>query len=344
MNKFIILILTAVMLSASANAYVIEGSVTVPVLNDDIRTANSKALEQSLLKALKNYFSKLKTRQPDVEVPDVTTEFFKFIRSYKIVDRGYVEDSVYYNVLADVDDVALNDLMYFVKEVVNSSVYNVTGMNNDEALDRKIDATLADYKFNTNYQSDFQANLLEESSSEFRIGAFRKSQAQYYFDLAIEREPAEEGSCIAVLTTKTYSKTKEFQTLKTKSSFSAETDEECMLEAFNLSFVKTLGYVRENFIPLPAGEKILQTITLTAENYDNFATPKKIMEELKKRTFIESYSIKGFSGKKLDVEITTYIALDLLLKKLQSIESEYNFKSFKDEEDNILLDFNTYRE
>jgi len=323
--------------------YIIEGSVTVPVVNDNIKAADRIALERALLKSLKNYFHKLKKKQPNMEVPDVTTEFFKFIRSYKIAERGYQDDAVFYTVLTDVDDVALNDLMYFVKQVVNSAVYNVRGMNNDTAIGNKISETLAEYKFHVRYQSEYQSQLLENSSNNLKISAFRNSPAQYYFDLSIEREPAQTGYCTAILTTKTYSKTKEFKTLKTNSQATANSDEECMTEAFTLAFIKTLGYVRENFIPLPSSESLKQ-FTVTAENYDNFATPKKIMEELKKRTFIKDYKIKGFSGKKLEIEITTFIGLDLLIKKLQSIESEYDFSAHNTDGENILLDFNAHRE
>ncbi len=66
---------------------------------------------------------------------------------------------------------------------------------------------------------------------------------------------------------------------------------------------------------------------------------KKLMEELKTRSFIDSYKIKNFAGKTLIIEIQTYVDINVLIKKLQSIEPEYGFSTNKGDSDNILLDF-----
>lgn len=329
----------ALFINFSAFAYVIQGTAFVPVMDGNIAAADSDAREKALLDALNNYFDRLKANQPDKEIPDVTVEFFKFIKSYKIANREYINDSVAYTVLADVDDVALNDLMYFVKNVVNTAVYNITGVGQDIELDEKIEGAFKDYKFDTKHQSDFQANLKENSTPEERQRVFKNGPSQYFTEMSVILEPAPEGLCTVVLTTKTFSKTKEFQTLKTKSESEAETEEECIRSAVTLSLLKTLGYVRGNFIPLPEAVNVLNTFSVTAENYDNFATPKKLMEELKTRSFIDSYKIKSFAGNKLEIEVKTYVDISVLLKKLQSIESEYGFYANPGDGSNILLDF-----
>ncbi|PLX66130.1 MAG: hypothetical protein C0603_11995 [Denitrovibrio sp.] len=339
MKHKLISILIFILITTTSFAYVIQGTVTEPVIDGKIVDADSKAKEKALLKALQNYFGKLKASQPDKEIPDVTIEFFKFIKSYKIAERAYVNDNVTYTILADVDDVALNDLMYFVKNVVNTAVYNLSGVKQDLELDTEIIATLKEYKFDAKHQSEFQANLQDSSKESERVDAFRKSQSQYMLEMSAVREPAAEGECTVVLTTKTFSKTKEFQTLKTKSSEIAENEEECVSSALNMSLLKTLGYVRKNFIPLPANEKILKTFEIVAENYDNFATPKKIMEELKTRSFIDSYKIINFADKKLNIELQTFVDINVLIKKLQSIEADYGFSTSQSDTNNILLDF-----
>lgn len=322
-----------------AHAYVIQGSSSEPVLNGNIVTADSQAREKALLDALKNYFSILKANQPNKEIPDVTEEFFKFIRSYKIAERAYVNDNIVYTVLADVDDIALNDLMYFVKNVVNSMVYNISGISQDVDADSSMAEAFKEYKFDLKYQSDFQANLPENSTESERNTAFRNGKPQYFMDMSVVREDAQDGSCSIELTTRTYSKTKEFQTLKTKSSAEAENENECMQTALKLALLKTLTYVRSNFIPLPEGHTTLNTFSVTAEQYTNFADPKKVMDALQSRSFIESYKIKSFAGNKLEIEVSTYVSLDILIKKLQSLESEYGFSAASGENDNILLDF-----
>jgi len=332
-------LIIALLINFSGYAYVIQGSATVPVFDGNIAAADTSAREKALLNALNNYFSRLKINQPDKEIPDVTEEFYKFIKSYKIAERSYLEDSVNYTVLADVDDVALNYLMYFVKNAVNTAVYNITGVGQDFEMDGNIAGAFKDYKFDTRHQSDFQANLKADSTAQEREDVFMESSAQYFMEMDVVLQPAPEGSCVVTLTTKTFSKTKEFKTLKTKSESDAETEDECVKSAVTLSLLKTLGYVRGNFIPLPEAIKVLNTFTLAAENYDNFATPKKLMEELKTRSFIESYKIKSFAGNKLVIEVQTYVDINILLKKLQSIEPEYGFSAVKDDSSNILLDF-----
>jgi len=335
-------LLTAIMIimvTATSYAYVIRGTATEPVIDRNIVNADENARENALLDALKNYFGRLKSIQPDKEIPDVTTEFFKFIRSYKIAERKYENDNVIYTVLADVDDVALNDLTYFVRHAVNTVVYNIKGVPTEGDIFQKIDSSFAEYKFDTKYQSEYQANLKENSTESERYDTYLKGPAQYYMEMEVLREPTGDNKCTAIVTTQTFSKTKEFQTLKTKSSAEGEDDDICIQSAITLSIVKTLGYVRSNFIPLPSGEHVLSTFKLTAVNYDNFATPKKIMDELQKRSFINSYKILNFASNKLDVEVTTYVDIDVLLKKLQSTELEYNFSASKQEQNNILLDF-----
>lgn len=279
MSRKLITILIIMLMTTTSFAYVIQGTVTEPVIDGNIADADNKAREKkALLRALKkNYFGKLKSTQPDKDIPDVTTEFFKFIKkSYKIAERSYKDDSVTYTILADVDDVALNDLTYFVKNVVNTAVYNLSGTKNNLALEAKVNTALADYKFDSKYQSEFQANLQESSSEHQRVIAFKDSPSQYFFDMSIVREPAAEEECTVILTTKTFSKTKEFQTLKTKSSEIAQNEEECVATALNHALLKkTLGYVRKHFIHLANAEKVLKTFEVNAENYDNFATPKK---------------------------------------------------------------------
>lgn len=331
--------LMIIMVTMSSYAYVIRGTATEPVMNGDIAKADEEARENSMLDALKNYFGRLKSIQPDKEIPDVTAEFFKFIRSYKIAERKYENDNVTYTILADVDDVALNDLTYFVRNAVNTIVYNIKGIPSDINISQQLDSAFAEYKFDTKYQSEYQASLRENSTESERFDTYLKGSSQYFMEMDVIREPTGENQCTVILTTQTFSKTKEFQVLKTKSSAEHEDDDECIQSALTLSLVKTLGYVRSNFIPLPGGEHKITNITLTAENYDNFATPKKIVEELKKRSFIESYKILSFAGNKLEVEVSTYVDIDVLLKKLQSIELEYDFSASKQETNNILLDF-----
>lgn len=339
MRSKVLIFIFALLISFSASAYVIQGTATVPVLDGNIAKADTDARQQAMLSALKNYFNILKSSQPNTEIPDVTTEFFKFIKSYKIADREYNDDNVTYTILADVDDVALNDLMYFVKHIVNTIVYNITGADMDVDLDSRIASALKEYKFDTKYESDFQANLKDNSTPEERKAAFKAGQSQYFLDMSALREPAPEGQCTIILTTKTFSKTKEFKILKTKSSSTANNESDCVKNAVALSLVKTLSYVRENFIPLPKTEKVMKTFSVTAENYRNFAVPKKLMDELKSRSFINSYKIISLAGNKLDMQIKTYVDLNILAKKLQSIENNYGFVINKAEDNKILLDF-----
>lgn len=164
--------------------------------------------EKALLNALNNYFSRLKASRPNKEIPDVTIEFFKFIKSYKIAERDYKDDHVNYTVLADVDDVALNDLMYFVKNVVNTAIYNLDGIILDVEMEKKINSSFKEYKFDTKHQSEFQANLKDNSTAKEREAVFKANAAQYFMEMSAILESAAEGSCTVVLTTRTFPRRK----------------------------------------------------------------------------------------------------------------------------------------
>ncbi len=337
MKRLILLIIFILCAVISAHASVVSGSSTVTVQNDNMKQAEISARNGALINALYNYFARQQESQPDMEIPEITSEYFKFIKSYKITDRHYSHGTITYSIIADVDKVTLSDVNYMIKSVVSSAVFLVTGVDNSE-MDEKIAESMKRNQFSTRYQSDFRAAIGVSPSADEALQAFSSVNAQYFFN--ITAEPLyDQGKCTVALTAKIYGKAKDFGTLKTNGESSGDTDYDCAAEAAGQAMSKLLVYVRENFIPLPDQSKELNTITITASNYSNFAAPKNIMEDMKKRTFITSYNVKGFAGKTLEMDAQMYISPDMLLKKLKGFEKQYGFTASKADGNNIILDF-----
>lgn len=336
MNKLLIFIIS-LSFCFSANATVVSGSSTATVRGDNIKQADSSAKTGALINALYNYFSKQQEMTPDAEIPEITSEYFKFIKSYKIIERHYNKGAVHYSVIADIDKISLTDVSYMIKNVTSTAVFFVKNADNS-VMDDKIAEALKKNQFSTKYQSDFRGAVSVNPTQQELTDAFTNSNAQYFFELTADYV-SNGSSCTVGLNAKVYGKTKDYSPIKINGDSTSGNEVECQALAAGVAMTKLLVFVRENYIPLPEKTKELNKITIIASNYSNFAAPKNIMEDMKKRTFVTNYAVKGFAEKSLEMEAEMYISPDMLLKKLQMLEKQYGFTSSKNADGNIVLDF-----
>ncbi len=337
MKKLFLTAAVALFFAFNAHALVVNGSSTVTVQGDNIKQADQNAKTGALINALYNYFSRQAEEQGG-EVPEITSEYFKFIRSYKIVDRRYSHGTITYSVIADVDKLSLSDVNYMIKSRTDNAVYVIDSAHDTYETNSAIANALKKYSFSTKKQMEFLSSVADSAIPDLVYSAFQNSAAQYLFDIKAETSFSG-GKCTATLNVRIAGKAKEYPSQKTSGEGTGQSQASCVATAIYNAMELALYSVREGAIPAPSLDRELTKITLTAANYANFATPKNLMETLKNKTFITSYSIKGFAEKSLDVEAEIYVSPDMLLKKLQGIEKNYGFKASKLEGGNILLDF-----
>lgn len=335
MNKIFALIIILAF-ALSANAAVVSGSATVRVHGDNVKQADISARNSALVSALYNYFSKQQESE-NAEIPEITSEYFKFIKSYKITERHYSKGTVTYSVIADIDKVSLGDVAYMIKNVTSTAVFVVRNTDNS-SVDDKIADALKKNQFSTRYQSDFRASVSVSPSQQELTDAFMNSRAQYLFDITADFVSSG-NTCTAGLSARVISKEKEYSPIKINGESSSPSAGDCQAQAAGEAMTKLIAFVRENYIPLPDRIRELVKATVIASNYSNFAAPKNIMEDMRKRTFITGYAVKGFAEKSLEMEAEMYISADMLVKKLQMLEKQYGFKVSKNESGYIVLDF-----
>ena len=338
MNKLLATGAVFLLLTINAYATVVNGSATVTVHNDNIKQADTSAKNSALLNALYNYFSRQQEDQPDSDMPEITSEYLKFIRSYKIVDRRYNHGTITYTVIADVDKLSLSDVAYMIKSRTDNAVYVIDELHDNYENNAAITNALKKNAFSTKYQMDFLSTVADSAMPDLVYEAFQNSKAQYLFDIKADTV-AGDGKCSATVSIRVAGKAKEFPAVKTSGEGTGQSEVSCVASAIYSAMDLALYSVRAGAIPTPSLDRELTKITLTAANYANFATPKNLMEALKRKTFITNYSIKGFAEKSLDIEAEIYVSPDMLLKKLQGIQKEYGFTASKLEGGNILLDF-----
>jgi len=338
MNKVLMTAAAVLLFSINAFAMVVNGSSTVTVQGDNIKQADSSAKTGALLNALYNYFSRQQEDQPGSDMPEITAEYLKFIRSYKIVDRRYSHGTITYSVIADVDKLSLADVAYMIKSRTDNAVYVIDESHDNYENNAAITNALKKNAFSTKYQLDFLATVADSALPDLVYEAFQNSKAQYLFDIKADTA-ANGGKCTATVSIRVAGKAKEYNPVKVSGEGSGQSETSCVAAALYNAMDLALYSVREGAIPAPSLDRELTKITLTAANYANFATPKNLMETLKRKTFITNYSIKGFAEKSLDIEAEIYVSPDMLLKKLQGIQKQYGFTASKLEGGNILLDF-----
>jgi hypothetical protein len=337
-SKFFMTAAAVLLITLNSFAMVVNGSSTVTIQNDNIKQADSSAKNGALINALYNYFSRQQEDQPGSEMPEITAEYLKFIRSYKIVDRRYSQGTITYTVIADVDKLSLADVAYMIKSRTDNAVYVIDEAHDNYENNAAVANVLKKNSFSTKHQLEFISSVADSALPDLVYEAFQSSKAQYLFDIKAETS-FNAGKCSATVNVRIAGKAKEFPAAKTTGEGTGQSAVSCVASAIYNAMDLALYSVREGAIPAPSLDRELTKITLTAANYANFATPKNLMEALKRKTFITTYSIKGFAEKSLDIEAEIFVSPDMLLKKLQGIEKEYGFTASKLEGGNILLDF-----
>ncbi|GAB1537329.1 hypothetical protein ADMFC3_29600 [Geovibrio sp. ADMFC3] len=343
MRKTIICLLIAAALFSftdKAHAMFIEGRGSSVIHESNVKAADMNAKENALKNAMRNFFSSA----DNTSTPEITNEFLKFITGYKIINRYVQDNTVFYVVSADMDEIAMGNLNYYIREATNSVVFEVAGNIKDDIkpLLRKTAAeVLQQQRFTASNNQDFLAEMSDSPKPADMMAAFAVTPAQYLFIITVNPDTRQEGeifSCDTEVYIKPYSRDKEFPAVKVTGKAIQETDDLCVAEAFRSSLFTAAEYIRTNLIPLPETVNTVTKYTVTAVNFGKFADVKDFMDFLKRREIFKDYSIKTFSLEEAIFEAETVFSRDSLLRNLEELKGRYGY-SARFEGDELMLDF-----
>lgn len=334
MKKIVILLIFT--FAVNSFAITIDGIGKAVIVEKNLKKAEDTSLKYALIDAIYNYF---KTYKKDQEIPDINEEFFKFIKSYKIVDRRVENYTVVYNIEADIDEFAIDDATYFLKKIVHSVVYSIEmdrTLFKDSPLREALNKIFSSYNFSTRYQEDFEIETPEDLSLNDKLTNFGNSRANYYFIFHTEPEFTnleQKTLCKLTLVTKIYTKKEALPTIKVTVSELADNETEALKGAFEKAGEKTIQYVRDNLIKIPDNKYEEKTFDIIFLNFNSFLKLNNLLTFLKEKGFIESFYMNFYSMTEAKFEIVTKFTLERLSEKIK----EYDSRLIIESENNELI-------
>ncbi len=349
--KMIRVAVILIILIFSANvafAVIIESEGTAVIKEGNIKEADRLALQNALINGLNKYYADSGKQ----DIPEVTPEFFKFINYYRILNRGVENFTVKYNVQVKLDEVAIDDLKYFLNNFVHSAIYYIDFQGKTPSfikeerqgisdLSKNIVNIFNEYNFTTKYQQDLDMQLPEEADFQDVITLFGSSRAKYLFYFTIEAEMNSLDSNVlsrVILLTNIYKKDSKFREIKSVASAIRGTNEESFIEAFRKSMTNTLKYVRQNLIELPESNIPTKNIQLITKNFGSVGNIQNLMNDLKDKNIILDFKVLRYARNDMQMEILTKFSKDDLTDKLNTYAEKYKF-STDSSGDHIILNF-----
>jgi hypothetical protein len=318
-------------------AAVIEGK--------DLKTAEISAKKNAIDDAIGNY---LKSKYSgDRAIPEVTSEYFKFLKSFKIISRNIENYRVIYTVDADVIDFDIDDVYRMVNRLVTSAVYvfNLNGDLSDldkNKIDYLVDNKLKLYNIDTQYEKDFMFSIENVEDTDKIITAFANSPAQYLFVIDVDSNITKidnKAYCRVEIMTNIYSRENKNKPIKTISTSIADSSENALTDAINKSLDKMLNYVISNVIKLNKTDNVIANISITFMDFKRVGDVYEMLKFMQDRGFINNYNIEKFDRNKLVAKVNTVYKVEGLVDKISKYKMGKDF-NVGIESGKIMLRFN----
>ncbi len=156
----IIILITAIFYTSESYAYNVTVIGKATIKNLRLRDAYYSALYNAKISSIRWYYKNAEPAVNDTTITDmeVNDDFFKFIRSYSILEQN-IEDNttVTVKLKIDLDDAALKDARLLLNQYADSTVYIYRGIDDTILPAKQIQNTI------TNTLSSKQFSLAEQA-------------------------------------------------------------------------------------------------------------------------------------------------------------------------------------
>jgi len=326
-----------------SDAYLSTGRGSSIIENNNLKKAEREAYKRALENAISNFYKQYNRVET---IPSITGEFFKFINSYKILNR-YVDDfTVYYEIEADVQKVDLKDLSYTVKNIKDAVVYflditgNVSVVKQNE-LGKIASDLFNKYNFSTDYQKEFSLSLGVKPRYKDLVDMFANTGGKFLFDISVKYEIDKadmDSICKMEMLTKIYTREKRMPPIKYSTSVIKPSIQEALLGAFTKSWDKTLEYVTSNIIKPPEKNTRIIDYNIIALNYKTYSEVMDLINSLEDKGLVDSYKLVKYNHKEILFNIKTKSDIGELSEKIKGYHTDYPF-SVEILDGSILVDF-----
>ncbi len=310
-----------------------------------MRSAYKNALDNAIIGAVRAYYKS--NMSGGSKTPDISPEYVKFVKSYKILSRSVSGYTVRIRIAADLDNVALQDAGIFINNPVNTAVFVFDGISSKILSDDEqaviIDRALTSKNFSTNEQRNFLYGVSDMGSNSQVSKQFKNVYSRYLFKFSFKpsfdnlSDP--DNSCELTTTTDILSRDGQSRTLKIETSSLKFNEKQCVSDAMRKAVVATVDYARTNLIQIPEQNKQLNSYKIKAINFKNMVGTNNFISALKQRGFISQYRAVSFSGKEIVFQIESYFTEKELEEKLKTVTSDDMNFTYSTDGEGIILDF-----
>ena len=332
------------LLSASvSDAEIVQSAGSAVIEKGDMRSAYKNALDNAIIGAVRAYY---KSKATD-KMPDISPEYIKFVKGYKILSRSVSGYTLRIRIAADLDNAALQDAAVFIDKPVNTTVFVFSGIPSKILPDDEqaiiIDKALASKSFSTGEQKNFLYGISDMGSRSQAIRQFKNVYSKYLFKFSFKpsfdnlSDP--DNSCELVASTDIIQRDGDTRTLKIETSSLKANEKQCISDAMTKAVATTIDYARSNLIRVPEQTKRLISYKIKAINFKNMVGTNNFISTLKQRGLIVNYKAASFSVKEIVFQVESYFSEKELEEKLKFVTSDDISFTYSSDEEGIVLDF-----
>ena len=330
--------------SSSIYAAKVTGTGRAVIINNNLKEAEKNAKVSALTNSIANYFDSFKQEK---NLPGVTEEFIKFIKSYRILKRDVSQFVVTYDIEADIDDMVLGDFKYYINRIVNSVVFSIFEDNlTDENLYLNLKKTLIEelqrFNFDTKYQSEYDIQTPNDASINDKLMIFANSGAKYFFQISPEISCSyidKSHLCKLSLTTTVYSKSEVFPPIKALASGIGKTETEALKLAFKKASVNTITYIADNQLKLIKENTEEKVLNMSLLNFGSFSEVYDLLNILKGKGVLKNYTLKTYSQGVASFEVSTKFNLEDLVNKISATKVKQREVFVETDSDALIVNF-----
>lgn len=315
--------------------------------NGNMRTAYKKAVEEALMDAVREYYGN--NSDNETEIPDITPEYVKFIKSYKITARNTDGYKIDVGVEASLDTVSLKDASRLLNRRLDTAVFAFTpipgtGLAYSE-ISKIINNTLQSKNFSTMDQNTFAYVITDPNDTAGIIGAFGGVNSKYLFKFDFEAvfpEEVEGGNlCELTATTDIRIKRGEAKALKVETSSQNPNKKECFTEALTQAVSSTIDYVRANIIQEQSENSHVYSYEIKTINFKNMVSTNKFLIGLRQKGLVNSFRGISFASKENLFSVESLFDKETLVEKIKETGLDKNV-GIAIGDKGLILDFNPY--
>lgn len=343
--RIIIILFTTLFLIYDGYAYNVVATGRATIKNDKLRDAYNGAIYNAKLTSIKWYYKENKIY--DI---DVNSDFFKFIKSYTILEQNIENNSsVYVKLKIDLDDIALQDARLLLNQHADSTVYLYRGIDESVVPTKQIQSiitnTLTTKQFSLSNQSSFMNKISNINDDKAILKAFKEvdSASLILFDFIPINTPEEiinkDYLCEIKTTVSIYDKKNNSKSIQIITGSDDKNMKKCYDNSIKQASIDTVAYIRENIIQLPETAAELRKYNINFINIDNLVLTKNIVDTLSQRGLIKSYKTLSYSQKNVVFEVDSYFSTSDLSNKIRDLKLTKKPSKIEFNDKKIVLDF-----